>query len=45
MIIIERASIVQAASELKIKPSTAKYILRCYRRKGAIMKKNSDEMD
>jgi hypothetical protein len=42
MVCIEKQQILHAASTLGIKISTAKYILRCFRRYGKILKKNCE---
>lgn len=42
MVCLEKQQILHTASLLKIKISTAKYILRCFRKEGKVLKKNYD---
>jgi hypothetical protein len=41
MVCVKKCQIVQAALALGIKTSTAKYILRSFRKKGKIMRKST----
>ena len=43
MVIIEKYYVLKAAEVLGLKLSTAKYIIRCYRRRGKILKKYDRE--
>ena len=43
MVIIEKYYVLKAAEVLGLKLSTAKYIIRCYRRRGKILKKYDKE--
>lgn len=40
MVCIEKQQIIHAAALLNIKISTAKYILRCFRRHGKVLRKD-----